>query len=357
MSDSTWKWFLYECEKGETNTGEVSTIGEIMNESFWKPVWTRHKNPPKWLIDYSDKGLIVVGYKTRRGETVGASECVRSLIPEVTAQELRRIRGDVMLFRRIREEGSEEEGRVSTEAVSNAPMDPVPDTAPEEETTAFVTPTRRLPLEYMIRCEGVSDDNINLVTLLEREGIRCGLDGEDTPGPLTFARVRNIAREKLWDILGDPEMAREAERGILEETIRKAYVHNLPRVWKNKVVKEIYRTLYAKVWRNLLPDSHPQSVGNPKLLSHVMSGLIDVKELAAMNPQKMWPERWRDLEEARILRQIATLERSAIASTDMFTCGRCGKNECTYREVQTRSADEPMTAFVLCLVCGNRWKD
>jgi transcription elongation factor S-II len=231
----------------------------------------------------------------------------------------------------------------------------------EEDVSSAIPASLRmdvtLPPEYLVRCEGTSDDNVTLVTLLDREGIMCGPDGEDTPGPLTFAKVRNVAREKLWQILSDPEMTRETERGILEETIRQAYTHNLPRVWKNKVVKEIYKTLYAKVWRNLLPEDHPQSVGNPKLLGHVKSGLIDAKSLAALSPQKMWPEKWRDLEEARILKQIATLERSVTASTDMFTCGRCGKNECTYREVQTRSADEPMTAFVLCLVCGNRWKE
>ena len=57
------------------------------------------------------------------------------------------------------------------------------------------------------------------------------------------------------------------------------------------------------------------------------------------------------------MKQIATLEKSLMASTDLFECRRCGKRECTYREVQTRSADEPMTIFVLCLGCGNRWKE
>lgn len=35
---------------------------------------------------------------------------------------------------------------------------------------------------------------------------------------------------------------------------------------------------------------------------------------------------------------------------------RCKQNNCAYTEAQTRSADEPMTLFVLCRNCGNRWK-
>ena len=44
------------------------------------------------------------------------------------------------------------------------------------------------------------------------------------------------------------------------------------------------------------------------------------------------------------------------ATTDEYQCGRCRARECTYFELQTRSADEPMTTYVTCLNCGNRWK-
>ena len=45
-----------------------------------------------------------------------------------------------------------------------------------------------------------------------------------------------------------------------------------------------------------------------------------------------------------------------MAATDQFKCYKCKKRKCTYYEMQTRSADEPMTTFVTCLSCGNRWK-
>ena len=30
----------------------------------------------------------------------------------------------------------------------------------------------------------------------------------------------------------------------------------------------------------------------------------------------------------------------------MNRCGKCGQRKCTYYQMQTRSADEPMTTFV-----------
>ena len=42
--------------------------------------------------------------------------------------------------------------------------------------------------------------------------------------------------------------------------------------------------------------------------------------------------------------------------TDLFKCGKCKSNDCSYFQLQTRSADEPMTTYVWCGSCGNRWK-
>ncbi|CAD7958156.1 unnamed protein product [Amoebophrya sp. A25] len=47
-------------------------------------------------------------------------------------------------------------------------------------------------------------------------------------------------------------------------------------------------------------------------------------------------------------------KRAKISSS--FTCGKCGTNKCTYYQLQTRSSDEPMTTFVTCMTCNNRWK-
>eukprot|EP01017_Pseudomicrothorax_dubius_P011997 TRINITY_DN1466_c0_g1_i2.p1 TRINITY_DN1466_c0_g1~~TRINITY_DN1466_c0_g1_i2.p1 ORF type:complete len:108 (+),score=6.06 TRINITY_DN1466_c0_g1_i2:140-463(+) len=38
-------------------------------------------------------------------------------------------------------------------------------------------------------------------------------------------------------------------------------------------------------------------------------------------------------------------------------CPKCGHNRAYFKQIQTRSADEPMTIFYKCCECGNQWKE
>ncbi|KAG1151844.1 hypothetical protein G6F37_001621 [Rhizopus arrhizus] len=97
---------------------------------------------------------------------------------------------------------------------------------------------------------------------------------------------------------------------------------------------------------------------NPGLRESVVSGELAVEKLCKMSVEEMASEeaqaRDRKLaEEALFKARGAT---SAQAETDMFKCGKCQGRKCTYFQMQTRSADEPMTTFVTCVNCGNHWK-
>lgn len=97
---------------------------------------------------------------------------------------------------------------------------------------------------------------------------------------------------------------------------------------------------------------------NPGLREGVVSGELSAEKLCKMSVEEMASEesqaRDRKLaEEALFKARGAT---SAQAETDMFKCGKCQKRKCTYFQMQTRSADEPMTTFVTCISCGNHWK-
>ena len=51
-----------------------------------------------------------------------------------------------------------------------------------------------------------------------------------------------------------------------------------------------------------------------------------------------------------------TKEERMLGASKMFQCPKCKESKTEYQEVQTRSADEPMTVFITCLVCDNRWR-
>uniref|UniRef100_A0A3B4XRJ4 Transcription elongation factor n=1 Tax=Seriola lalandi dorsalis TaxID=1841481 RepID=A0A3B4XRJ4_SERLL len=97
---------------------------------------------------------------------------------------------------------------------------------------------------------------------------------------------------------------------------------------------------------------------NPGLRRNVLAGSIELRRIATMSAEEMASDELKQLR--NVLTQEAIREhqmaKTGGTSTDLLQCGKCKKRNCTYNQVQTRSADEPMTTFVLCNECGNRWK-
>ncbi|KAF2366330.1 Transcription elongation factor TFIIS [Trinorchestia longiramus] len=97
---------------------------------------------------------------------------------------------------------------------------------------------------------------------------------------------------------------------------------------------------------------------NPQLRNNVLTGVISPKRLAVMTSEEMASKDMQALRE-KFTKESIDDHQLAVAQgtkTDLLRCGKCGKRNCTYNQLQTRSSDEPMTTFVLCNNCGNRWK-
>jgi transcription elongation factor S-II len=113
-----------------------------------------------------------------------------------------------------------------------------------------------------------------------------------------------------------------------------------------------YRTKMRSLYMNLKDKS------NPMLRKRMVGGEISPQRLYKMSPQEMASEELKveiqKLEKQNLfLAQGATEKR---ATTDRFTCGKCKQKKVSYYQMQTRSADEPLTTFCTCENCGNRWK-
>ncbi|KAM6045443.1 transcription elongation factor A protein 3 [Chlamydotis macqueenii] len=97
---------------------------------------------------------------------------------------------------------------------------------------------------------------------------------------------------------------------------------------------------------------------NPSLRRNVLCGVIPPSLIARMTAEEMASDELKELRNAMTQEAIREhqMAKTGGTVTDLFQCGKCKKKNCTYNQVQTRSADEPMTTFVLCNECGNRWK-
>jgi DNA-directed RNA polymerase subunit M/transcription elongation factor TFIIS len=139
------------------------------------------------------------------------------------------------------------------------------------------------------------------------------------------------------------------ERGIYNYTLRESDTKNIVKKWDNGYFVQIYADRLRTVCINM---------GSGHVIQLLATKQIKVHELAFMSHQDMNPDKWSALIKAKQLRDKHKYETKVEASTDNFTCpnSKCRSTKCTYYQLQTRSADEPMTTFVTCIDCGKRWK-
>jgi transcription elongation factor S-II len=97
---------------------------------------------------------------------------------------------------------------------------------------------------------------------------------------------------------------------------------------------------------------------NPSLRESIVSGDLSAEKFSKMSSAEMASEERKaadsKIKEQNLFNSLGAEEQQA--ETDAFQCGRCKQRKCRYRQAQTRSADEPMTTFVTCTNCNNRWK-
>jgi len=140
------------------------------------------------------------------------------------------------------------------------------------------------------------------------------------------------------DIIDTPDgIAEQVEEMIFKET------KETNSIYKNRVRSRVHNLKDPK---------------NVMLRSNVLCGNIAPATLAKMTADEMASD---DLKAERERLEKENMDDAQLAmaegtKTDLLQCGACKKRNCTYNQMQTRSADEPMTTFVLCNECGHRWK-
>ena len=164
---------------------------------------------------------------------------------------------------------------------------------------------------------------------------------------------RNNIRTKLQTLLDSEKKATNLEKGIYNYALKEATNRKVVKKWDNPYYAQIYLDRLRTIYINLTEGAVD---GNNALLNNVKDGSVSVKTLAFMTHQEMQPEKWDPLIQAKIKKDKSKYDTQQEAMTDTFKCRKCYSKKCSYYQMQTRSADEPMTTFVTCLECANRWK-
>ena len=164
--------------------------------------------------------------------------------------------------------------------------------------------------------------------------------------PETF---RQNIKLQLNNIIEDENYAVKLEKAIYNSAIKEAKEKNVIRKWENKYFTCLYINKLRSIIKNISKD---YSTFNQVLFDKIKNKEIKAVKLASMRHQEMNPKVWRKLIDAKIKRDKNATTMNMASSTDEFFCYKCKTRKCTYYQLQTRSADEPMTTFVTCLNCG-----
>jgi transcription elongation factor S-II len=128
------------------------------------------------------------------------------------------------------------------------------------------------------------------------------------------------------------------------------------RKWGDPAVRGSYRGYMLKVVFNVFHNSNSEYVRGC-----IKDGTINPLEVAStphwyLIPEEQFMKKRREAE--FLLKDKHTKGVAKNTNKEgIFKCRRCKSNNTTYTQLQTRSSDEPMTSFILCENCGNRWKE
>ena len=119
--------------------------------------------------------------------------------------------------------------------------------------------------------------------------------------------------------------------------------------WENDLFIRKYKNRFLNIQYNLK---------HADLSERILAGEVNTKYIADMSSTALAPngvaaKAYQARQEYNNKRFASNTEEDFVG---LFTCNKCKSKKTTYYQMQTRSADEPMTTFVTCTNCDKRWK-
>ena len=159
--------------------------------------------------------------------------------------------------------------------------------------------------------------------------------------------MQEKAKELLFTIVKCELLTQKLEKGIYDYTIKEAKSRKVMSTMDNPYCQLIYKDRLRMIWLHL--KKHKDQI---ELLKNAD---ISLEQFSDSTHQELDPDLWKPYIERKQLIDKNKYENPKKISSE-FTCRKCKSNNCSHYQLQTRSADEPMTTFVSCQDCGYRWK-
>ena len=162
--------------------------------------------------------------------------------------------------------------------------------------------------------------------------------------------IKDIINKKAEEINGlevKPHRIENIERSIFNYAIKEATKRDTICRWDNPFFVLVYTSRLKTILYNLKTTDMVERINDNQLKSY---------EVGTLNHQEMDMERWKTMIEQKRKRDKSKTQLSVNVDDGAFKCMKCGSEKTTYYQLQTRSADEPMTTFVQCTQCSARWR-
>lgn len=167
--------------------------------------------------------------------------------------------------------------------------------------------------------------------------------------------IRDKVKENFNELIENEDITAELEVSVLRFVREQALKEGIDVDWSNRIFWNMYRSKAISIYENLRGKGG--YVQNPeKWLEQIKDGTLLPKTFVDMTALDMCPSRWKESIEKIIETEKKLYAKNENASIIMWCSGCKKKSKCDYYQLQTRSADEPMTTFVTCLECDRHWK-
>ena len=164
--------------------------------------------------------------------------------------------------------------------------------------------------------------------------------------------VRGKARDMLDDIVKDMKISNFLEKATWNHAVDFCTEKDQALNWDNLAFRNAYTQKILSVRYNLKQ--------RPDLLENMKHGECSIRWFVNAKPHEICPDKWSEAFEKAAKRALRFSDASSADPADMpdgmLQCGKCKSKKTSYYEMQTRSADEPMTVFAKCHSCSARWK-